>query len=93
MGNTCRQYGSCKAPICAKDNSFNTAVWYPGEDICISREYGNSPWRIKQKRIKSLNMKTKVEGLFTVEWLRSIKKIQRGIKGLPSEGLYTSTVE
>lgn len=78
---SCKQYETCKAPICPLDRSFTLAVWYPAEPICVALKFRRDDWRIAQRKIVKLNSKSQVPGYFDVSMLRQIKQVRRGITG------------
>jgi hypothetical protein len=47
----CPYFGSCNAPICPMDPNKEISVWYPDEEICRNREFGNLDFIITQKKI------------------------------------------
>ena len=81
----CKSHDGCKAPLCPLDNSFNTAVWYPQEDICPARQFNRDTWRINQRKIAKVNSVRKVEGCFTVTALKNIQNVRKGISGINPE--------
>lgn len=81
----CKSFEGCKAPLCPLDDSFKSAVWYPGEDICPALKYRREHWRIIQRKIAKVNLSRKVDGCFTVTMLENIQRVSKGISGINPE--------
>ncbi len=48
----CRLYETCSAPLCPLDRaSLQNGIWYPDEEICRSRTFGNLTWIRQQGKI------------------------------------------
>jgi len=75
----CRLHASCSSPLCPRDQiSLKEGIWYPDEEICRSRHYGNLPWIRAQRKIA----RVAASGYFTVEMLTRLVVIRKGIVGL-----------
>jgi hypothetical protein len=86
--NKCPGFENCKAPICPLDNSFQSAVWYVNEDICMAHAFRREKWRIAQRKIIRLNAKYPnypVDGYFALAALKESTIVRRGIKGRNSD--------
>jgi hypothetical protein len=78
----CPYFGKCNAPICPMDPDKERAVWYPDEEICRNREFGNLDLIIAQKKISRVNKRHEVQGFFTFNMLNRPLIVKRGISGL-----------
>ncbi|MGB9815909.1 MAG: hypothetical protein ACPLVI_08300, partial [Thermoplasmata archaeon] len=67
------------------DPSKERAVWYPDEEICRNREFGNLDLIISQKKIARLNRRHEVQGIFTYNMLNRSLIVKRGISGLSED--------
>jgi len=74
----CTLYETCNVPLCPLDGSSLNGIWYPDEEICRSRHYGNLPWIRAQRKIA----RVAASGYFTVEMLTRLVLIRKGIVGL-----------
>lgn len=74
----CKFYTLCEAPFCPLAASSFKGIWYPGEDICRSRIYGNLSWIQAQRKL----VKAAAEGYFTMEMLDRDCILKTGIRGL-----------
>jgi hypothetical protein len=75
---SCGLYEDCISPLCPLDKSSLKGIWYPDEEICRSRTYGNLPWIRIQRKIA----RAAAGGYFNLEILNSIRTIRKGITGL-----------
>jgi hypothetical protein len=75
---SCKFYTLCEAPFCPLAASSFKGIWYPGEDICRSRIYGNLSWIQAQRKL----VKAAAEGYFTMEMLDRDCILKTGIRGL-----------
>ncbi len=73
----CRLYETCGAPLCPLDKP-EVGIWYAEDEICRSKTHGNLPWIRAQRKIA----RTKAKGYFTLEMLKHIRTIRKGITGL-----------
>jgi len=74
----CKFYALCEAPFCPLAASSFKGIWYPGEDICRSRIYGNLSWIQAQRKL----VKAAADGYFTMEMLDRDCILKSGIRGL-----------
>jgi hypothetical protein len=74
----CKFYTLCEAPFCPLETACFKGIWYPGEEICRSRIYGNLSWIQVQRKL----IKANVEGCFTMEMLNRDCILKTGIRGL-----------
>ena len=74
----CKFYTLCEAPFCPLAASNFKGIWYPGEDICRSRMYGNLSWIQAQRKL----VKAAADGYFTMEMLNRDCILKTGIRGL-----------
>jgi len=74
----CKFYTLCEAPFCPLATSSFKGIWYPGEDICRSRMYGNLSWIQAQRKL----VKAAADGYFTMEMLNRDCILKTGIRGL-----------
>lgn len=74
----CKFYTLCEAPFCPLAASSFKGIWYPGEDICRSRIYGNLSWIQAQRKL----VKAAADGYFTMEMLNRDCILKTGIRGL-----------
>ena len=74
----CKFYTLCEAPFCPLAASSFKGIWYPGEDICRSRIYGNLSWIQAQRKL----IKANADGYFTMEMLNRDCILKTGIRGL-----------
>jgi hypothetical protein len=74
----CKFYTLCVAPFCPLAASSFKGIWYPGEDICRSRIYGNLSWIQAQRKL----IKAAADGYFTMEMLNRDCILKSGIRGL-----------
>ncbi|PMP83843.1 MAG: hypothetical protein C0175_01085 [Caldisericum exile] len=81
----CPYFEKCDAPICPMDPSKERAVWYPDEEICRNREFGDLDLIISQKKIARLNRRHEVQGIFTYNMLNRPLIIRKGISGLSED--------
>jgi len=56
------------------------AIWYPGEQICQSKQFQELLWIKKQKQIAALRLKPDI-GFFTVRMLESLHVVTGNLKG------------
>jgi len=84
---TCPQFDNCSAPLCPlQPNTIDGGIWYPGEEICNRRGFQNLDWAKKQKLI--VKAKAPLDKYFTVEMLKAIKQVRKGIEGInPDQSL------
>jgi len=75
---SCKFYTLCEAPFCPLAASSFRGIWYPGEDICRSRIYGNLSWIQAQRKLVRAN----ADGYFTMEMLNRDCILKTGIRGL-----------
>jgi len=75
---SCKFYTLCEAPFCPLAASSFKGIWYPGEDICRSRIYGNLSWIQAQRKL----IKVAADGYFTMEMLNRDCILKSGIRGL-----------
>jgi len=77
----CIRFEDCSAPICPlQQNTTDSGIWYPGEDICIARKFQTLRWVKKQKAIAKV--KAPQDSYFTVEMLEAVKQVRKGIEGI-----------
>ena len=76
----CRNYKTCKAPLCPLDViCLKTAIWYPDEEICSRRGLPDTGWLKVQRRIAK---RAKRRDLFyRFDDLISIRQVRASIKG------------
>lgn len=74
----CKFYTLCEAPFCPLAASSFKGIWYPGEDICRSRIYGNLSWIQAQRKL----VRAAADGYFTMEMLDRDCILKAGIRGL-----------
>jgi len=74
----CTLYETCNTPLCPLDGSSLNGIWYPDEEICRSRTQGNLPWMKAQRKLS----RVAAGGYFTVEMLKRLVVIRKGIVGL-----------
>ncbi|PMP74511.1 MAG: hypothetical protein C0180_03920, partial [Aciduliprofundum sp.] len=67
------------------DPDKERAVWYPDEEICRNREFGNLDLIISQKKIARLNRRHEVQGIFTYNMLNRSLIVKKGISGLSED--------
>jgi hypothetical protein len=76
---SCQHHNSCSAPLCPLDNnSIGNSIWYPNEEICHLRACPD--WVKVQRAIK--RVKPSNDRYFTVDMLKTIDIVRRGIKGI-----------
>lgn len=75
---TCNLYENCNTPLCPLDQTSLKGIWYPEEEICRSRTYGNLPWIQAQRKLS----RVAASGFFTVEMMIRLAVIRKGITGL-----------
>ena len=77
----CIRFEDCSAPICPlQQNTTDSGIWYPGEEICVAKKFQTLPWIKKQKAIAKVEAPT--DRYFTVKMLEAIKQVRRGIEGI-----------
>ena len=77
----CRLYETCSAPLCPLDRaSLLNGIWYPDEEICRSRTFGNLPWIRQQGKIAKSASPT--DRYFHPEMLQRNCIVKKGIAGL-----------
>jgi len=74
----CSLYETCNTPLCPLDGSSLNGIWYPDEEICRSRIHGNLSWMKAQRKLS----RVAAGGYFTVEMLKRLIVIRKGITGL-----------
>ena len=78
---SCKKYETCSAPLCPIDRqSLKHGIWYPDEEICRSKTYGNLPWVKAQKEI--CLCASRADRYFTLEMLQRNCITRKGIVGL-----------
>jgi len=77
----CRLYETCSAPLCPLDRaSLLNGIWYPDEEICRSRAFGNLAWIRQQGKIAKCASRT--DRYFHPEMLQRNCIVKKGIAGL-----------
>ena len=80
----CNLFEVCQtpeAPLCPiQETALKHAIWYPGEQICQSKQFQELPWIKKQKQIAALRLKPDI-GFFTVRMLESLHVVTINLKG------------
>ena len=77
----CPKFDDCSAPLCPlQQNTVDGGIWYPDEEICKRRNFQNLDWIRKQKAI--IKAKAPNDRYFTVEMLKAIKQVRKGIEGI-----------
>lgn len=90
--DTCQSYEGCSAPICPLDSSFNYAIWYPDELICVKRELSPEIRKIVRTQ-KKISRRAKNSDLYyTLDALKSIKRVSTHIRGRNSDNTYKPSV-
>ena len=79
----CASFEKCESPLCPlyEDNKYS--VWYPDEEICVSRSH-KPAWVKKQRRIKKVARDR--DSHYTIEMLESIGRVTPQTRGLDAEG-------
>jgi len=77
----CKKYDQCSAPLCPLDSSsLENGIWYPDEEICLSRKHSGLLWVKNQKKITK-KAKTQ-DKYFNLKMLDRPFVIRQGIEGL-----------
>jgi len=76
----CPKFENCSATVCPLADNLQHLIWYPDEDICKRRDFQTLDWLRKQKAI--VKAKAPEDRYFTVEMLKAIKQIRKGIEGI-----------
>jgi len=78
----CPQFeDGCSVPICPLDNvSIECGIFYPDEEICRRRDFQNLDWVRKQKAV--VKARAPSDKYFTVDILKAIKQVRKGIEGI-----------
>lgn len=77
----CKRFNVCRAPLCPMDEqSLDSGLWYPDEEVCKLRMFNSCDWVIKQRKIS--NKAGVNDGYFTLKSLKAIKIVKYGIKGI-----------
>ena len=76
-----KRFDTCSAPLCPLDEkSLKYGIWYPDEEICSLRAFGNLPWIKTQKKIVKVG--ARVDRYFNLKMLERNCIIKKGIEGL-----------
>lgn len=54
----CPSFHKCSANLCPRDPKIKDRVWFVGEEICTSRQYGQRRWVRKQRSINKRQTKS-----------------------------------
>ena len=81
----CSLYNKCEAPICPMDELKDRCAWFPGEQICKSKDFQDTDLIEKQQTISK---KTKdKDKYFTTEMIEKLNFVKNGIVGVdPDKG-------
>ena len=80
----CKNWATCKAPLCPLDDKNDKVIWYPEDDIC--RRRGMPKWVSTQKKIARI-VKDKT-GYFTLADIQKIQRVSRACVGTNPDGRY-----
>ncbi len=76
----CPRLERCNAGLCPPDPLIEKRIWYPDEEICKRKGFGNTDFVKVQKKIK--RVKADPNRFFNVQMLRRIHRVAKGIKGI-----------
>jgi hypothetical protein len=77
---TCPYFSACSAPLCPGDPTLESAIWYPGEEVC---KHNGINFAAVQRRIIRAGIGP--ETCFTVSMLRRNIAITKTLRGLDPE--------
>ena len=82
----CPSFANCNASLCPLADNLKDLIWYPDEDICGAKRFQSLDWVRKQKTIAKV--KADQDRYFTVEMLKSVRQVRKGLVGVnPDQSL------
>ena len=78
----CPSFENCEAILCPLDVKPCTE-WYPGEPICIRRDFRSISWIRTQRRINKVACSS--DYFFNIPMLQIIERVHRGLVGANPE--------
>ena len=80
-GRECSSYEKCEAPLCPLSEELDYCVWYPDEEICVSRKFASLHWIRRQKSLRK-HKATVDNGYFTRKMLDGIQRCSKTTMGI-----------
>ena len=77
----CSSYEECSAPLCPLSEELDDCVWYPDEEICVSRKFRGLHWLRRQKSLKK-HKATVDNGFFTRKILDKMQRCSKTTIGI-----------
>lgn len=76
----CPRFEECSAPLCPLDKSLKQGIWYPDQEICKRKGFGDRDFIKAQKKI--VKVKSDPNYYFTIQMLKRNCKIGKGMCGI-----------